>query len=171
MEAMVKTGTHRGILPTDLVTEASVYGTILVSGMIVVSRGYGATSWQTFLGVIGTVIVFWAAHVYAGALVEYGVNEAEDATMASAVRRSLRHSLGFLTSAVPPSIVLLLGALQVVPDNAAVWTALWLGVFILGALGYSAFALRGSAWPIRVLGCVGTAALGVAMILLKVGIH
>jgi hypothetical protein len=61
--------------------------------------------------------------------------------------------------------------LQVVPDNAAVWTALWLGVFILGALGYSAFALRGSAWPIRVLGCVGTAALGVAMILLKVGIH
>ena len=64
--------------PGDLVTEASVYGTILVSGMIVVAGGYGATSWQTFLGVIGTVIVFWAAHVYAGALVEYGVNTPRD---------------------------------------------------------------------------------------------
>ena len=153
------------------VTEASVYGTILVSGMIVVAGGYGATSWQTFLGVIGTVIVFWAAHVYAGALVEYGVNTAEDPSMRTAVRRSLRHSLGFLTSAVPPSIVLLLGALRAVPDDVAVWTALWLGVLILGALGYSAFALRGSPWPIRILGSLGTAALGVAMILLKVVVH
>ncbi|MGO4782811.1 hypothetical protein [Cryobacterium sp. W22_MBD10_FK3] len=153
------------------VTEASVYGTILVSGMIVVAGGYGATSWQTFLGVIGTVIVFWAAHVYAGALVEYGVNKTEDPSMGTAVRLSLRHSLGFLTSAVPPSIVLLLGALRAVPDDVAVWIALWLGVVILGALGYSAFALRGSPWPIRILGCVGTAGLGVAMILLKVVVH
>ncbi|WEO78790.1 hypothetical protein BJQ94_07105 [Cryobacterium sp. SO2] len=153
------------------VTEASVYGTILVSGMIVVAGGYGATSWQTFLGVIGTVIVFWAAHVYAGALVEYGVKKAEDPSMGTALRLSLRHSLGFLTSAVPPSIVLLLGALRVVPDDVAVWTALWLGVLILGALGYSAFALRGSPWPVRILGSVGTAGLGIAMILLKVGVH
>lgn len=158
-------------LAGGFVTEASVYGTILVSGLIVVAGGYGATSWQTFLGVIGTVIVFWAAHVYAGALVEYGVNKADDPTMAAAVRISLRHSLGFLTSAVPPSIVLLLGALQAVPDDVAVWTALWLGVIILGTLGYSAFALRGSPWPIRILGCLGTAALGVSMILLKVVVH
>lgn len=153
------------------VTESSVYGTILVSGMIVVAGGYGATSWQTFLGVIGTVIVFWAAHVYAGALVEYGVNKAEDPSLGTAVRISLRHSLGFLTSAVPPSIVLLLGALRAVPDDVAVWTALWLGVLILGTLGYSAFALRGSPVPIRILGCVGTAGLGIAMILLKVVVH
>jgi hypothetical protein len=157
--------------PSGLVTEASVYGTILVSGMIVVAGGYGATSWQTFLGVLGTVIVFWAAHVYAGALVEYGVDPTGDRSLTAAVRISLGHSLGFLTSAVPPSIVLLLGALRAVPDDAAVWIALWLGVGILGALGYSAFALRGSPWPVRLLGCVGTAGLGIAMILLKVVVH
>lgn len=158
-------------LPSSFVTEASVYGTILVSGLIVVAGGYGATSWQTFLGVIGTVLVFWAAHVYAGALVEYGVNAAEETTIRSAIRLSLRHSLGFLTSAVPPSVVLLLGALEAVSDDVAVWTALWLGVGILGVLGYSAFALRGSPWVIRILGCLGTAGLGVAMILLKVLVH
>lgn len=158
-------------LPSSFVTEASVYGTILVSGLIVVAGGYGATSWQTFLGVIGTVIVFWAAHVYAGALVAYGVEGAEDTTINAALRQSLRHSLGFLTSAVPPSVVLLLGALEAVSDDVAVWTALWLGVAILGALGYSAFAIRGSPWPIRILGCLGTASLGVAMILLKVVVH
>ncbi|POH64333.1 hypothetical protein C3B61_12815 [Cryobacterium zongtaii] len=157
--------------PGGFVTEASVYGTILVSGMIVVAGGYGATSWQTFLGVIGTVFVFWAAHVYAGAVVEYGLNQAQDSTMATAVRLSLRHSLGFLTSAIPPSIVLLLGALRAVPDDVAVWAALWLGVVILGAIGYSAFAFRGSPWVIRILGCLGTSTLGIAMILLKVLVH
>ncbi|MFF9565622.1 hypothetical protein ACF1AJ_19905 [Leifsonia sp. NPDC014704] len=57
------------------------------------------------------------------------------------------------------------------PDQAALWAALWLGVVILGVLGYSAFALRRSSWPIRIFGCLGTAAFGVVMIVLKAVIH
>jgi hypothetical protein len=72
---------------------------------------------------------------------------------------------------VPPAFVLLLGALRVVPDMLALWVALWLGVVILGVIGYGAFALRGSSWPVRILGCLGTAAFGFAMILLKAVIH
>lgn len=67
--------------------------------------------------------------------------------------------------------MLLLGALRVVPDGIANWVALWLGVVILGFLGYSALASRGRSWPIRILGCLGTAAFGVTMILLKALIH
>jgi hypothetical protein len=166
--------TRRAVRPgprASLITEESVYGTILVSGMVVVSGAHDSTSWQTFLTVIGTVIVFWAAHVYAGTVAGHGVVEGDQTTLPMAFRRALRRSLGFLISALPPSFVLLLGALRVVPDSLALWVALWLGVVILGVLGYSAFALRGSSWPVRILGCLGTAAFGVAMILLKAVIH
>ena len=154
-----------------LITEESVYGTILVSGLIVASGAYHSSSWATFVTVVVTVVVFWGAHVYAGTVAGHGVVEGDETTLGIAFRRSLRRSVGFLISAVPPSIILLLGALRVVPDEVALWVALWLGVVILGVLGYSAFALRGSSWPIRILGCLGTAAFGVAMIVLKAFIH
>lgn len=153
------------------ITEESVYGTILVSGMIVVSGSYHATSFETFVSVITTVIVFWAAHVYAGTVAGHGVTPGDQTTLSTAFKESLHRSLGFLLSALPPSAVLLLGTLRLVPDALAVWTALWLGVVILGILGYRAFALRGSSWPLRILGCLGTAAFGVPMILLKAFIH
>ena len=155
----------------DYITEESVYGTVLVSGMIVVAGSYGATSWQVFLSVFGTVIVFWAAHLYAGTIAGHGAFEGDDTSLSAAFRRALRRSVGFLTSALPPSIVLLLGALQAVDDKVAIWVALWLGVVILAILGFVVFSLRGDSWPVRILGSLGTAAFGVAMILLKAFIH
>ena len=155
----------------DYITEESVYGTVLVSGMIVVAGSYGATSWQVFLSVFGTVVVFWAAHLYAGTIAGHGVFEGDDTTLSAAFRRALRRSVGFLTSALPPSIVLLLGTLQAVDDKVAIWVALWLGVVILAVLGFVVFTLRGDSWPVRILGSLGTAAFGVAMILLKAFIH
>ena len=156
---------------TGFVTEESVYGIVLVSGMIVVAGTYGASSWQTFLSVIGTVVVFWAAHVYAGTVAGHGVVQGDDTTLGLAFHRSVRRSIGFLLSALLPSFVLLLGALEAIPDYVAMWTALWLGVVILAVLGYSAFAVRGSSWPVRIAGALGTAAFGLAMIVMKAIIH
>ncbi|MET0853685.1 MAG: hypothetical protein ABWY30_03580 [Microterricola sp.] len=156
---------------TGFVTEESVYGIVLVSGMIVVAGSYGASSMQTFLSVVGTVVVFWAAHVYAGTVAGHGVVEGDDTTLAIAFHRSVRRSIGFLLSALLPCFVLLLGALEAIPDSVALWTALWLGVVVLAVLGYSAFAVRGSSWPVRIAGALGTAAFGFAMIALKAIIH
>ena len=156
---------------SSFVTEESVYGTLLVSGMIVTSGTYGATSWETFVSVLGTVIVFWVAHVYAGTVAGHSVTQGVGTTLGTAFRASLRRSLGFLTAALIPSLLLLIGALRIIPDDVAIWVALWLGVLVLGALGYNAFAVRGSSWTIRILGSSSTAALGVAMILLKALVH
>jgi hypothetical protein len=157
----------------DYITEESVYGTVLVSGMIVVAGSYGATSWQVFLSVFGTGVVVWAAHVYAGTIAGHGIDEEIDGddSLLTAFRRALRRSVGFLTSALPPSIVLLLGALQAVDDKTAIWAALWLGVIILAILGFIVFSLRGDSWLVRILGALGTAVFGVAMIFLKALIH
>jgi len=45
------------------------------------------------------------------------------------------------------------------------------GVLVLAVLGWIAFARRGSSWPIRLAGAVGTAAFGLVMILMKAFIH
>ncbi len=163
--------TVRPVGRISIITEESVYGTILVSGMIVATGGHGASSWSVFLSVIGTVIVFWVAHVYAGTIAGHGAFGGDDTSLATAFRRSLRRSVGFLTSALPPSVILLFGALDVVNDTLAIWLALWAGVLILAILGYTVFAVRGRSWVICILGSLTTAAFGVAMIALKAVIH
>ena len=88
-------------------------------------------------------------------------------------RRSGRHSesLGLLASSAIPLFIVLLGATRAIPDLYAIWAALWAGVAVLAVLGWIAFARRGSPWPIRLAGAAGTAAFGVAMIVLKSLVH
>jgi hypothetical protein len=156
---------------TTFVTEEAVYGVILVDGMIVVSAGHGASAWSVFWTVIGTVVVFWAAHVYAGTVAHHGLDHERMIGLGEAFRGSLRRSMGLLASALIPSFILLLGATRAITDTYAIWTALWAGVVVLAVLGWVAFARRGSPWPIRVAGSLGTAAFGLAMILMKALIH
>ena len=46
-----------------------------------------------------------------------------------------------------------------------------MGVVVLAVLGWIAFSRRGSSWPVRLAGALGTASFGVAMILMKAFIH
>ena len=159
------------LVRTTFVTEESVYGVILVSGMIVVSAGHQATAWQVFWTVVDTVIVFWAAHVYAGTVSHHGLDHDRVVGLGESFRMAVRRSLGLLASALIPSSILLLGATRAIPDSYAIWAALWAGVVVLAVLGWVAFARRGAPWPVRVAGALGTAAFGIAMILLKALIH
>jgi hypothetical protein len=153
----------------DLVTDESVYGTLLVSGLIVVSQTHDVSLREAFVAVLGTVLVIWFAHVYAGTVAGHG--EGGETTLRVAFRQSLLRSMGFLIAALIPLSVLLIGALRIVPDDVAMSIALWLGVVILGVIGYTAFAARGSSWTVRILGSICTAALGIAMILLQSLVH
>ena len=132
-------------------TEESVYGLILVSGMIVVAGGYGESSWSVFWTVVITVLVFWAAHVYAGT-VAHGLGHDSPVGLGDAFRASLKRSIGLLASALFPSAILLLGATRAIPDQVALWTALWACVAVLAVLGFIAFRRRGAAWPMQIVG-------------------
>ena len=156
---------------TTFATEESVYGVILVSGMIVVAGGHGESSWSVFWTVLITVIVFWAAHVYAGTVARHGLDHEQMIGLREAFRISFKRSLGLLASALIPSSILLLGATRAIPDAYAIWVALWGGVVVLAVLGWIAFSRRGSSIPIRIAGSLGTAAFGIAMIVLKAFIH
>jgi hypothetical protein len=159
------------LVRTTFVTEESVYGVILVSGMIVVAGSGGGSAAEVFWKVFGTVVVFWAAHVYAGTVARHGLEEGHVIGLRQAFRASFRQSLGLLASAIIPLLILLLGATRAIDDVFALWCALWAGVGVLAVLGWIAFTRRGASWPVRLAGSLATAAFGIAMIVLKAVIH
>jgi hypothetical protein len=152
-------------------TEESVYGVILVCGMIVASGSHDSTSWQVFWTVVITVVVFWAAHVYAGTVAHHGFDHGRVLGLRESFEEALGRSWGLLASALIPSSILLFGATKVMPDYLAIWLALWMGVLVLAVLGYIAFWRRGSRWPMRIVGGLTTAAFGLVLMLLKAIIH
>lgn len=164
--------------PRGFVTEAAVYGVILVSGLILVTGQYADASWDVFLRTLGTVLVFWAAHVYAGTVAHLGDGteglpdrEKFKVGFGSALLGAIKHSTGLLVAALIPSLVLLLGAAGVLSDNDAIWGALWIDTLLLGILGYIGVARWATGIRWRLLGALCTALFGIIIVALKVLIH
>lgn len=153
-----------------LQSEEAIYGLILVSGMIVVSNSLVGTSANALLTVVVTVIVFFAAHVYAGTLARLAATDGAAGFFPS-LRGSARHSIGMLVAAVPPLVILLLGTMRVFDDDAAIWSALFVDAVLLGVLGWFAVSRWTThVWP-RLLSAVITAAFGLVLVALKAFIH
>jgi hypothetical protein len=150
-------------------SEEAVYGLILVSGMIVVSNSVVGTSANALLTVVVTVIVFFAAHVYAGTLGRLAAEAGSD--LGSSIAAAARHSVGMLAVAVLPVIVLFLGVVHLLDDEVAIWTALLVDTIALGVLGWIAVSKWTTRfWP-RLASALITAAFGLAISALKVVIH
>ncbi|MCT9819632.1 hypothetical protein N3K63_04950 [Microbacterium sp. W1N] len=152
-------------------TEQAIYGVLLVAGLIVVASLHASSSLDVLTVVVFTVLVFWLAHVYAGAVARHGVHEGRTIGIRDSLRAAVRDSMGLLVAALLPCALLLLGTLRVVPDALAGWVALWSCVAILGVLGYVAFRRRGAPMAVRLLGAATTAGFGALMALLKAIVH
>lgn len=158
---------HHRLARSGFATEQAVYGVILVAGMIVVSGAGDSTSLGVLVTVVVTVVVFWAAHVYAGTVAEHGLG-ADRHDLAVAFRRSLDRSVGLLLSALVPCALLLLGTTRLIDDQIAIWSALVACILILGTLGWIAFRRRGAPPLVCLLGALSTAGFGAIIALLKV---
>ncbi len=160
----------------DLVSESTVYGVMLISGMLViVASDTEAATWDALVKVLVTVLVFWLAHIYSSTVAHLGDNPEIEAPsqvrLARAAGYAVRHSLGMLGTALIPLLILGLGALGVLGHSVAIWTTLWLDVAILAVIGF----LGVSSWTeklwVKLLGSAATALLGVILILLKAFVH
>jgi hypothetical protein len=105
-----------------------IYGTILVTSIIAAADA-SHTIWLS-LGIVEvTMIVFWLAHVYAGALA-WSIDSRETFS-----RREIRRVAGrewpLLQAAIVPSIVLLAGGLGLIGTQLAYWLAIGYGVAAL----------------------------------------
>lgn len=153
-----------------LMSEEAVYGLILVSGMIVVSYNLTGTSLSALVTVVVTVLVFFAAHVYAGTLARLAASEGKAGLLYS-LRAAVRHSLGMLLISLAPVAVLLLGVTQVVPDDLAIWLALIIDTLALAVLGWLAVAKWTRHFWLRLASALTTAAFGLIIVALKAFIN
>ncbi|MGD8165785.1 hypothetical protein ACEXOS_001045 [Herbiconiux sp. P16] len=154
----------------ELVTPESIYGTIIVSALIVIAED-DESDFALLVVVAGTSFVFWIAHVFAATVAHHGKRGGVEIPLGEALGNAVRHSAGLLIAAIIPIIVLALGAAGVLDEDLAYLLALFVGVVILFVLGTLAFAERGSRWYLCLLGGLATGLLGVAVILLKAVFH
>lgn len=159
---------HRSLL-TLFGTEAAIYGVILVSGMIIVMTRFEVEPWSMVIKVAGTVVVFWAAHVFAATIPHIGTDSAE--SVGGHVAHAMKHSVGMIVVAALPTVILTIGALGWIARDVSVWASMWGGILILATLGYLAVARRSPSRIRRALGALVTAGLGMLLMLLKAVIH
>lgn len=159
-----------------LLSELGIYGVVTVSGLLVIVANQSDTAMRDVLiKVLATVFVLWLAHVYSGAVAHLAGHADEDiparTRIASALRHSLNHCWGMLVAALIPGLILGLGALGVIKPGYAIWGTLWVNVAILAVLGYLGVSTWMNKTWARLLGALGTGAIGIVMILLKALIH
>jgi hypothetical protein len=144
-----------------------IYGTIVVLAVIVAgAKAYPHEPGHIAVLALVTAVVFWVAHVYADSL---GHSVAHDERISfDELKHIARREASMIEAALPPAGALLLGSLSVLSTRAAVWTALGLGLAVLGAQGI-AFARMERLGRLGTMLVIGVnLALGVVLIALKV---
>lgn len=108
----------------------TVYGTIIVLAVLAAeARGYEGHMWQLAGVTAMTVLVLWAAHVYAHGIGE-SVKEKRRLTPAE-VRSIARREYAIVLSAVPPVCAILAGSSHLIDEHSAYRLATALGVAAL----------------------------------------
>lgn len=157
-----------------LVNESAVYGVILVAGLLEIVAE-DATAWDVLVKVTLTVVVFWAAHIFAGTVGhlsdDFGADAPPHRRLVGAAMYSVRHSWGMLVAALVPTIPLLIGYGGIVSDERAIWASMWTSVAVLGVLGFLKVAAWNSRLWLRLAGAVVTSSLGLLLVLLMAYVH
>ncbi len=152
---------------TRLVTVDAIYGLILYAALIAAVSDDESHPIEVLLVSVFSLLIFWAAHVYAGTI----VNHVGKSPLHVAIGTAMRHSSGMLLAAILPSIPLLLGAFGVLSDDDSVDLALLIVTILLGVLGYVALKARGANVAVRILGGIGSALFGTLIIALNAAVH
>lgn len=147
-----------------------IYSTIIVSAVIIVADDF-ESDLELFELTLGTVVVVWIGHVFSETVAK-GFNVHPNPTpVRELFHHALVDSVGVLVGAILPLFFLLLGALGVFDETFAYWSSLGISVIALGVVGWMLVGRRGSTWPWRLVGALGTAALGVLVVALKALVH
>ena len=145
---------------------SAVYGLIVYSVVIATASDDTTAMPEILLTSIGSLLVFFVAHVFAHTLADHG-----RLPLGAAIAHGVRHSVGMLYSAIPSTLVLVAGLSESFDDDTAAEISLLVAMVVLGLLGYSAYAERGVRRTTRWIGAIGTALLGFVIIMLDYFAH
>ena len=124
---------------------------------------------RRFGPVLVTALVFWLAHVYAH-LLGFGVSEERRLTRAAFAHGLLDH-WSLVAVVIPLILILVLGAIGVLPDHASI-VAATVGALVelTAAGGYAAIRHRADLRGTIVSAAIALV-LGIALVLLKALVH
>ncbi|MDO8384655.1 MAG: hypothetical protein Q7T17_16975 [Microbacterium sp.] len=145
---------------------SAVYGLILYSALIAGVSDESTDSLEVLIVSFISLIIFFIAHVFAHTLSDHG-----DHGFWNALEGGVRESAGMLYAAIPSTLVLIAGATTHMDADDSVSLALLVATLVLGVLGYSAYARRGAGRFVRIVGAIGTAILGFAIMILNYAVH
>jgi len=153
-----------------LVRPSVIYGTIIVSAVIVAANDEDSDLAVLTLTLL-TVVIVWIAHVFSEIVAgEHAVTN-PPTPFRAVLLHAMAHGAGILIAGVLPLLCLLLGVVGVFANHVAYLAALGVAVLSLGVLGWLVFAHRGNAWPVRLAGAVGTGLLGAIIVALNALVH
>ncbi|MGY2702369.1 MULTISPECIES: hypothetical protein [unclassified Nocardioides] len=148
--------------------EGTITGTVVCAAAIAYTAGHSDTIWQVSAAILGTVFVYWLAHLHA---VTVGSSLTRGHHPLAALRHGLHETWPILGASVVPLVVLLGSRLFGAEIKTAGWIALLVSIALLTRYSWVA----GRRGGLDTWGCVASAAagfgLGLVVVLLKVALH
>jgi hypothetical protein len=166
------TATHEmGVLDEGTPTgrlEPLLIGTTVCGGAIAAGAGHIDDLGQLVIAIVGTVLVYWVAHLHAATLAH---RVEERMSLRAAFGHALESNWLMLAAALIPVVILVICDLLGVAILTASWIALGATVALLGGYGYVAAGRGGLSPSGRVVSAIGGVLVGLLIMLLKASLH
>ena len=145
---------------------SAIYGTILTTAVIGAASSKSA---QTVLELaVGTLLVFWLAHVYALAL-SHHLHGAR--LQWSGISHAMAEERPMLEAPILSLLVLLLGAIGLLEDRTAVVLALVVGIGQLVGWGVAYARSQDWGWPMALAAGAVNGMFGLTIVILETLLH
>ena len=148
--------------------EGAITGTVVCAAAIAYAAGHADSVAQLSGIILGTVVVYWIAHLHA---VTLGSALTHRHHPRAALQHALRETWPIAGASVVPLALLVLSTLLGAQLSVAAWTALAGSVALLTTYSYLAGARGGLDIRGRIISAVAGLSLGLLVVALKVALH
>jgi|tagenome__1003787_1003787.scaffolds.fasta_scaffold20622016_2 hypothetical protein len=148
--------------------EGAITGTVVCAAVIAYGAGHFDSTAQLCLAIVGTVTVYWLAHLHA---VTLGSSLTHRHHPLQAFRHALVETAPIFGASVAPVAVLVVVTLFGAEIRTAAWIALIATIGLLTVYSYLAGARGGLDMGGRIASAAAGAAIGILVALLKVALH
>ena len=149
-------------------SEGTITGTVVCAAAIAYGAGHLETAGQLSTAILGTVFVYWLAHLHA---VSLGMSLEHGHHPIASLRHAVAETFPILLASAIPLLVLLGTTLLGADLLTAAWTALYVTVGLLGFYSYVAGVRSGLGTGGRIASTAAGVGLGMLVVLLKVALH
>ena len=148
--------------------EGVITGTVVSAAAIAASAGHLTEDTRLVLAILGSVFIYWLAHVHARTLGDAVVHRAHPM---GALREALAETWPILAAALVPVGVLLIADVAGSTIRMAAWMAVIVSTVLLTVYSFMAGRRGGLGLGGSLLSAAVGAALGILIILMKAGLH